>query len=109
LEPEDGGFELGGVVELGFVELPGFVVVSGVELFGGVVGDADDPGAVLGAVVPWDEPVGEVRTLPSGFTHGVVAPAEAPAEAEGFDGFEGVPACACPADGVALPLTPEQG
>ena len=103
---------LGGVVELGLLVLPGFVVlpglfvVSGVVLLGEVV---EEPGVVLGEVVPDVVPAGEVRTVPSGFTQGVVIPAEAPAEAEGFDGFDGVPGCAWPLDGVILPLIPEQG
>ena len=93
---------MGLVVLPGFVVLPGLLVVSGVVLLGEVV---EDPGVVLGEVVP----AGEVRTVPSGFTQGVVIPAEAPAEAEGFDGFDGVPGCAWPLDGVILPLIPEQG
>jgi len=80
--------------------------VSGVPLLGGV---AVDPGVALGEAVPGVVPLGEVRTVPSGFTQGVVIPAEAPAEADGLDGFDGVPACACPLDGVVLPLTAEQG
>jgi hypothetical protein len=97
------GFELGGVL------VPGLVVLPGVVLLGGVVGVVDVPGVVLGEVVPGVVPAGEVRIVPSGFTQGVVIPAEAPAEADGFDGLDGVPACACPAAGVVLPLTPEQG
>ena len=78
--------ELGGVLVPGFVDEPGVVV-----LLGGVVdGEVDDPGVVLGEVVLGVVPLGEVRTVPSLFTHGMVIPGDALDEG-GLDGFAGVP------------------
>lgn len=78
--------ELGGVLVPGFVDDPGVVL-----LLGGVVeGGVDDPGVVLGDDVLGVVPLGEVRTVPSLFTQGMVIPGDALDE-DGFDGFAGLP------------------